>query len=128
MKKIILMILLFSIFLVSACSDNDGSGAVNSVENYIVAFADKNKSQVIALSCKEWEESASLEVDALMSVDATVVDLNCDITGEAGDDTFVACSGSLDLTYEDEIRAIDLSRRTYTVRQEDGQWRICSYK
>ena len=128
MKKIILVIMLVLIFLMSACSNNDGSGAVNSVEKYITALADKNKSQVIALSCKEWEEDASLEVDALMSVDATVVDLNCDITGEDGDDTFVACSGSLDLTYDDEIRAIDLSRRTYTVRQEDGQWRICSYK
>jgi len=128
MKKIMSMILLFLILLLTACNNNDVSGAINSVEKYITALADKNKSQAIALSCKEWEESATLEVDALMSVEASVVDLQCDITGEEGEDTFVVCSGSLDLTYDDEIRAIDLSRRTYTVRQEDGQWRICSYK
>ena len=121
------MLLLINIVLTSCGGQND-SNAATAAENYIVALAEKNKSQVISLSCKEWEESATLEVDALLSVDADVSGLGCEITGDDDLNTYVKCSGSLDLTYNDEIRAIDLSRRIYTLRQEDGQWRVCSYK
>ena len=69
-----------------------------------------------------------MEVDALLSVGAEVSDLSCKVTHENGDESFVVCNGSLDLTYNDELRSIDLSRRTYTLRQEDGQWRVCSYE
>ena len=128
MKKVVFTLLLISIIVLSSCGNQKESNAAAAAENYINALAEKNKSQVIALSCKEWEESATLEVDALLSVDAAVTELDCEITGEGNSGTYVGCSGSLDLTYNDEIRAIDLSRRTYTLRQEDGQWRVCSYK
>jgi len=128
MKKIMFTLLSISVIVLSGCGSQKESNAAAAVENYIVALAEKNKSQVVSLSCKEWEESATLEVDALLSVDAAVTGLNCEIDGEDNMGTYVVCSGSLDLTYDDEVRAIDLSRRTYTLRQEDGQWRICSYK
>ena len=120
--------LLILTIVLSGCGSQNESNAAAATENYIIALAKKDKSQVVGLSCKEWEESATLEVDALLSVDAEVTGLNCEIDGEDNKGTYVVCSGSLDLTYSDEIRAIDLSRRTYTLRQEDGQWRICSYK
>ena len=128
MKKIVFTLLLISIIVLSSCGSQKESSAASAAEDYINALAEKNKSQVVALSCKDWEESATLEVDALLSVDAAVTELNCEITGEDDTGTYVVCSGSLDLTYSDEIRAIDLSRRTYTLKQEDGQWRVCSYK
>lgn len=128
MKKIVFALLSISFVVLSGCENQKESNAASTAEDYINALAGKNKSQVVALSCKDWEESAILEVDALLSVDAVVTELNCEINGEDNMGTYVVCSGSLDLTYNDEIRAIDLSRRTYTLRQEDGQWRICSYK
>ena len=128
MKKIVFTLLLISIIVLSSCGSQAGSNAASAASDYINALAEKNKSQVTALSCKDWEESATLEVDALLSVDAAVSELNCEITGEDNTGTYVVCSGSLDLTYNDEIRAIDLSRKTYTLVQEDGQWRVCSYK
>jgi len=128
MKKIVFTLLSISIIIISGCGSKKESNAAAAAENYIIALAEKNKSQVVASSCKEWEESATLEVDALLSVDAEVTGLKCEITAEDDTGTFVVCSGSLDLTYDDEIRAIDLSRRTYILRQEDGQWRVCSYK
>ena len=128
MKKIIFILLLISIIVLSGCGSQKGSNAAAAAENYIIALAEKNKTQVIGLSCKEWEESATLEVDALLSVDAAVTELSCEIAREDDTATYVVCSGSLDLSYNDEIRAIDLSRRTYTLKQEDGQWRVCSYK
>jgi len=114
--------------VLGGCGGQSESNAASAAENYMIALAEKKKAKVIALSCKEWEESATLEVDALLSVEASISNLNCEITGEKDTDTYVVCSGSLDLNYNDEIRAIDLSRRTYTLRQEDGQWRVCSYK
>ncbi len=128
MKKIVITLLVISIIVLSSCKSQKESNAASAAENYIIALAEKSKPQVVALSCKEWEESANLEVDALLSVDAVVTGLNCEISGEDNMGTYVVCSGSLDLTYDDEIRAIDLSRRTYILRQEDGQWRVCSYK
>jgi hypothetical protein len=128
MKKVVFVFLLVSVFLLSNCSERTSSSAGEAANNYIIALAEKNKPQIVALSCKEWEESAILEVDALLSVGAAVTDLKCEITDESGSEATVVCSGSLDLTYNDEIRAIDLSRRTYSLRNEDGQWRVCSYK
>ena len=128
MRKCVFILVVLSIIVLSGCGSGVESNAATTVENYILALGEKDKTQVIALSCKEWEESATLEVDALLSVDASITGLNCEITGVEDTDTYVVCTGSLDLTYNDEIRAIDLSRRTYTLRQEDGQWRVCSYK
>lgn len=128
MKKFVFILVILSIIVLSGCRGGGESNAAKTTENYIIALSEKDKTQVIALSCKEWEESATLEVDALLSVDASITGLNCEITGKEDTDTYVICTGSLDLTYNDEIRAIDLSRRTYTLRQEDGQWRVCSYK
>ena len=128
MRKIVFTLLSILVIILSGCGIQKESTAAEAAEDYIIGLAEKNKSQVIALSCKDWVESATLEVDALLSVDAAVTELNCEITGEGNTGTYVVCSGSLDLTYNDEIRAIDLSRRTYTLRQEDGQWRVCSYK
>ncbi len=126
--KRVFFLLLFVGILISACANQAGAGAAEAAENYIQALADQDKAQITNLSCKEWEESAILEVDGLLSVEAEVSNLSCEITGKEGEDTLVSCSGSLDLTYNDEIRAIDLSRRTYYMRQEDGQWRVCRYK
>ena len=130
MKKSVFLFLFLSVlvFLLSNCSGQVNYSADEAVNNYIIALAEKNKPQVVALSCKEWEESAILEIDALLSVDAAVSDINCKVVDETETEAAVVCSGSLDLTYNDEIRAIDLSRRTYTLRNEDSQWRVCSYK
>jgi len=128
MRKFVFLLTALLIMVLAGCGGQSESNAAAAAENYMIALAEKKKAQVVALSCKEWEESATLEVDALLSVEASISNLNCEITGEEDTDTYVVCSGSLDLTYNDEIRAIDLSRRTYTLRQEDGQWRVCSYK
>lgn len=126
MKKTVFYVFLLS-FILTACSNGSGDAAATT-EDYIRALADKDKSMITNLSCKEWEESAIMEIDGLLSVEAEVNDLSCEVAGEDGDFTLVNCTGSLDLTYNDEIRAIDLSRRTYYLDQVDGQWLVCEYK
>ena len=53
MKKIIFILLLISIIVLSGCGSQKGSNAAAAAENYIIALAEKNKTQVICLSCKE---------------------------------------------------------------------------
>ena len=113
---------------VSACGTKTTANAADATYAYLQALASKDKDAVISLTCKESEEQAILEVDALMSVDAALNDIRCEQTGQDGDEVLVVCTGSLDLTYNDEIRAIELDKRTYSMKMEDGQWRVCSYK
>jgi hypothetical protein len=113
---------------VSSCGTKTTANAADATYAYLQALASKDKDAVISLTCKESEEQAILEVDALMSVDAALNDIRCEQTGQDGDEVLVVCTGSLDLTYNDEIRAIELDKRTYSMKMEDGQWRVCSYK
>jgi ABC-type glycerol-3-phosphate transport system substrate-binding protein len=129
--KIRQSILLFVIaaVLLAACGGGQSSAsASDATYAYLEALANKDKDTVVSLTCKDWEEQAMLEVDALMSVGAQLNNVSCSQVGEEGADALVVCSGTLDLTYNDEVRAIELDKRTYTMTMEDGQWRVCSYK
>ena len=128
MKIYFYILCLILLLLLSNCSNQAEIDAAKVTENYIVALAEKKKPEIISLSCKEWEESAVLEVDALLSVDASLSGLNCEVIGKEENNTLVKCSGSLDLTYNDEVRSLDLSHGVYKLRKEDGQLRVCSYE
>jgi uncharacterized protein (UPF0254 family) len=131
MKKLsLVMISIFIILIlfISGCSTAKKPNPSDATYEYLKALSEKDKTKVINLSCKSWEEQASLEVDALLSVGAALNNVHCQVTGSEGDFQLVNCSGILDLTYNDEIRSIDLSPRIYSMALEDGQWRVCSYK
>jgi len=131
MKKLtilIFFIFLISFFVLTGCSTAVESDPSKATFEYLQALSEKDKTRVINLSCKSWEEQASLEVDALLSVGAALNNVQCKVTGNEGNFQLVECSGLLDLTYNDEIRSLDLSPRVYSMGFEDGQWRVCSYK
>lgn len=127
MYKIFVPFILLLIIL-TACGSKPAASAADGTYAYLQALAAKDKEKVVSLSCKSWEEQANLEVDALMSVDAALNNVTCKETGQDGEAILVVCNGTLDLTYNNEIRAIELDKRTYTMQMEDGQWRVCSYK
>ncbi len=128
MKKLLFFSLIILLTIgTTACSAGSNSDPADATFAYLEALAAKDKDTVVSLVCKEWEEQAVLEVDALLSVGAELNNVTCSQTGTDGEDALVVCDGSLDLTYNDEIRAIELSSRTYTMAIEDGQWRVCSY-
>jgi ABC-type glycerol-3-phosphate transport system substrate-binding protein len=126
--RILIIITVIFLMGISACSAKSAANPADATLAYLQALADKNKETVVSLSCKSWEEQANLEVDALMSVEAQLNNVGCQQKSSAGDNALVDCSGSLDLTYNDEIRSIELDKRTYTMALEDGQWRVCSYQ
>jgi ABC-type glycerol-3-phosphate transport system substrate-binding protein len=124
----ILLFVIAAVLLAACGGAQSGASAADATYAYLEALANKDKDTVVSLTCKDWEEQAMLEVDALMSVGAQLNNVSCSQAGEEGADALVVCNGTLDLTYNDEIRAIELDKRTYTMTMEDGQWRVCSYK
>ena len=125
---IVVSSLVILIVVLSGCSAANKSNPSDATYAYLKALAEKDKTKVINLSCKAWEEQSSLEVDALLSVGASLNNVQCKVNGSEGEFQMVNCSGMLDLTYNNEVRSIDLSSRTYSMALEDGQWRVCSYK
>jgi hypothetical protein len=128
MNRALICVSLCLIFIIPGCSPANKANPADATLLYLHALAEKDKPKIINLSCKSWEEQASLEVDALLSVGASLNNVQCKVTGNEGTFQLVNCSGKLDLSYNNEIRSIDLSSRIYSMSMEDGQWRVCSYK
>jgi len=127
MKILIPTVIIALDFLLTGCSLNAGDSAIIT-ESYLKALVDQDVNQVVSLSCADWEEQAILEVDSLLSVSASLDNVSCKEVGNDGDTVLVVCSGNIMLAYEEEVQEIDLSRRTYLMKYEGGDWRVCGYK
>ena len=123
----IFLVLAIYLFFVIGCS-SAVSDPTDSTIAYLNALAQKDKTKISALSCKQWEENAYMEIDALLSVGAQLEGLSCSVNSLEQDNADVVCTGNLNLTYDNEVRSIDLSKRTFSLIKEDGVWRICSYQ
>jgi hypothetical protein len=122
---LVFVVFIYPILLVGC--KNEQNSATQAIEAYIQALSNRDSVQISNLSCSDWEQNALLEVDSLTAVGSKVVDLSCGQTGQDGNDTYVSCTGKLDLDYNGEAQQIDLSTRTFIARQEDGEWRMCGY-
>ncbi len=111
----------------AACGSSQ-SGAVQAVRGYLDALVAKDSSRVSALSCADWESDAQVEVDSLEAVTPRLDGVSCSESGTDGDATLVTCTGSMVLSYNGEDRSLDLSRRTYRVVQQGGDWLMCGYQ
>jgi hypothetical protein len=123
---IVFFVFIFTLMLVS-CNGGQ-NGATHAIASYIQALSNRDSVQISNLSCADWEQNALLEVDSLSAVGSKVVNLTCEQTGQEGGDTYVSCTGMLDLDYDGESQQIDLSTRTYIAHQEAGEWRMCGYR
>lgn len=127
-SRLIFPLIILSILIISSCASQPGGDPAASTLAYLDALSRQEKTVVVNSVCKEWEDQAALEVDALLSVGSSLKDVSCEVVGEEGDQKLVRCNGELELTYTDEVRFIDLSLRTYSMVWEDGKWRVCSYR
>lgn len=123
-----LVIASFFIFMliISGCSAQ--ADPAQSVQDYLTALTSQDSDGAVAKSCGAWEEQARLEVDSFLSVEATLNAVECKATSQTETDAEVQCTGSIDMTYNEEIRSIDLSLRSYLLKFEAGEWRVCGYK
>jgi len=126
-KKSLLIVL--SILLMAAaltdCVGKPAEAAPKAVEAYLQALVEEDADRLANLSCAEWEEQATLELDSFMGVSARLEGLSCQQTGTEGDTAQVVCQGDIVATYNNEDRQIPLNSRTYEVVKEGGEWRVC---
>lgn len=120
--------LLVSLALILAACGGGKSGAASAVENYYKAVVSKDAAKVSAIACKAWEPQALLEMDAFQAVKAELEGLRCSDSGADGSATLVSCTGKINLTYNTEKQSLDVSRQTYKVVQEGGDFRVCGLK
>ncbi len=120
------MLLGIVLLALAACGKQDAPG--QAVEAYYQALVDKDANRLVNLSCAEWEEQATLEVDSFEAVSAELKDASCQTSGEDGDAKLVTCTGVIVATYNDEQQELSLDRHTYRVVSEGGEWRMCGYQ
>lgn len=121
------VVLVFASLALAACGGGQG-GAPDAVEAYLEALVAKDADAVVNLSCLDWEEDAITEVDSFEAVSAELNGVTCQEAGSDGEFTLVSCTGSIAVTYDNEVQEIELAGRTYRAVQDGGQWRMCGYQ
>lgn len=126
-KQFLFLVLALSLAL-AGCASGGKSPAAQAVESYLNAMVGKQADTLSALSCSAWEAQATLEMDSFEAVSARLEGLSCAETGTENGQTLVVCQGKIVTSYQGEAREFDLSRWTYQVAQEGGDWRVCGYR
>ena len=98
-----------------------------AVEDYLNALAAKDTARIQSLSCASWQADAAMEVDSLQTVGTELDNVSCSTTSEDAEGALVNCAGLLKMSYNGEPRELDLSRQTYRVISESGEWLVCGY-
>jgi hypothetical protein len=130
MKKFALLFMvsfLLGLILI-ACGQSDTNTSAKAIEGYIQALVAQDATQVINLSCADWEDDAQIELDSLTAVSAAVENLSCQETGKDSSDALVECTGKIVFDYNGEKQELDVAGRGFVARQEDGIWRMCGYR
>ena len=124
--RILALLILTVSLLLSGCGGDTDSAA--GAERYFQALVAGDENQLVDASCAAWEQSARLELGSFTAVSVELQDLACQETGQEGETSLVACSGTIVANYGNEVLEIDLGERVYEVIQEGGEWRLCGYR
>ena len=123
------LILTLALGVLAGCSSAPKQDpAAAAVEAYLNALIGKDAAKLSALSCADWEPQATLELDSFQAVTARLDGLACTKSGDENGAALVTCAGKIVATYNNEDQDLDLAERTYLVKQEGGDWRVCGYK
>ncbi len=125
---LLVVVLLVTLVLTACGGDNAGEQAATAVQTYLQALVDKDADTLASVSCADWEDDATLELDSFQAVETRLDNVTCQASGTEGDSTLVQCSGSIIATYNNEDMALDLGARTYVVANEGGEYRVCGYQ
>jgi len=119
MKKLLLILL--AGLVLAACSDAGGGDPAQTVEQYLQAKVDGDRTQIQALLCSEMESSLEREVRTFESVSGVSIEgMSCQQVDET---EAVQCQGKIVALYGTEQTEFPLV--AYRVVQEDGEWKWC---
>ena len=128
MKRKLFIFIIFAVAVLGLSGCSAKSDPAEVVVRYLTAMVNQDAESAVALSCADWEGQARLETDSFLSVDAVLNNVQCTTLNSDDSTAEVSCSGSIDMTYNDEVRSIDLSLRTYSMQYQTGEWLVCGYK
>ncbi len=113
-------------FAVSACA-SDTALPAQTMEAYYQALAKNDLNTMIALACPEWEEQARNEYQSFGAVTIDLEDVRCETESLEGSNAIVRCRGKILANYGNEVLEIDLTKLSFLVVQQGGNWRFCGY-
>ena len=117
------MILLLGVLCLSACSSSTQSPELVVVD-YLNAMVNHDADLIATLSTSDWELNANLDVDSLTNLNASLNAVECTAASVENDSAQVKCTGSLDLSYNDEVQSIQLDQFTYFLKLVNGSWLV----
>ena len=103
------------------------SSAVVSVEEYFQAIIEKNQSFLETKICEDYQMEAMMDFNIFALVETSMENFSCQAIGESGQFVHVECLGSINARFGEETRSFDLSKRTYLVVEQEGNWLVCGH-
>jgi len=128
MKKNISFVIFIAMIVIGIAGCSTKADPADAVVNYLNALVNQDADTAVAASCSDWEEQARLETDSFLSVEAVLNNVQCQTLMSDDSTAEVSCTGTIDMTYNEEIRSIDLSLRVYAMQYQAGEWLVCGYK
>ncbi len=125
--RVFILLFLTAMLLLPGCNNEASQEAPQAVMDYLNALVAMDEIALINKSCAEWEEEARLEHKSFAAVKSTLENPDCQVTGEQDGYVLVNCTGKIIANYGAEDLEIDISRQTYRVLEEGGEWRMCGY-
>ncbi len=109
----------------AACQNSNS--AAQTVEAYLKARVQSDETQMINLSCADWEAQAKMEAASFKSMNAKLDGVSCqDLSGDSNS-AVVSCQGKIVTAYNGETKEWPLDKQ-FKLAHQDGEWRMCGYK
>jgi Flp pilus assembly protein CpaB len=105
-----------------------GDSAAKTVEAYLQARVKSDETQMINLSCADWEAGARTEAESFKSMNAKLDGVTCQTISSDNNSAVVTCQGKIVTAYNGDTRDTPLTGRQYSLVYQDGEWRMCGYK
>ena len=113
-------------FSLAACQKSNT--AAQTVEAYLKARTQSDETQMINLSCPDWEAGAKTEAASFKSMNAKLDAVTCQNASGDENAAVVTCQGKIVTAYNGETREWPLVGRQFSLVRQDGEWRMCGYK
>jgi len=128
-KRLILSLLCLFVLVACAPQAQQGGNPASAVTDYLDALVKNDTPKLASLVCPAYEAGAKTEFDSFGAISgATLTNVKCTPGELSGDATSVTCTGSIDFTYNGEQNSQPLDGNTYSVKQVDGEWKMCGYQ
>ena len=127
MKHSRMLFLLLPLLIAGLAACADSAKPEDAVIPYLEALLSNDEQKLNSAICPAWEADAKRDLDAFTGVTGTLKDASCNKTGSDGDTALIACTGTMELDYNGELRDRSLEGTTYRVDKIDGDWKVCGY-